>query len=128
MTVKRIRDSKTPEEERSLATLATLYAKPERSRSATGQQRIREAYVAVFEGRGSREDADIVYVDLAKHSGYLNTTPPELPAMELKYAEGQRSVFGRIIGFINPAPAGIRALVQAVQEEQLHDRDYGEIS
>lgn len=110
------------------STLAKIYGTdtdkidgPKGPRGIHAQQRIRAAYAALFDGRGSKEDADLVFVDLAKFSGYLNTTPPTATDSELRYYEGQRSLFGRIMMFLNPAPTFLHALARTVAEEQHMD-------
>lgn len=52
-----------------------------------------QAYQALFNGHGSSQDADIVLADLAESSGFYRVTAGEMPADQVKFAEGQRSVF-----------------------------------
>lgn len=56
------------------------------------QQRVAEAYRAVAEGRGSRDDADLMIVDLFKYARYLDTTPLGTSADVVMAIEGRRSV------------------------------------
>lgn len=115
----------------SFASIASIYGKadvvegPKGPRGLHAQVRVRQAYQALFEGRGSKEDADIVFVDLGKYSGYLNTTAPTVSDAELRYYEGQRSVFGRIMMFLDPSLTFVHQLARAVAEEQQMDSQAG---
>lgn len=115
----------------SFSTLATIYINEEVEargpRGVLAQQKLREAYANVFSGNASREEADIVLVDLARTSGYYNTTSPQTPADELKYYEGQRSVFGRIYQMINPTPRFMAELAKSVAAEMAVDAVNGEL-
>lgn len=110
--------------------LSRIFAeKPGGKRTATAQQRLRTAYSAVVSGNGSREDAEIVFSDLADFSGYFGTTPPGVESTEMWYREGRRSVMERIIALADPTPEEKRALSEAVKVEMLTDvqqeNDYG---
>lgn len=95
------------------------------SRGPKAQNRLREAYAAVVEGNATKEDAGLVLVDLAKASGYYNTTPPDASDGVLRYNEGARSIFARILQMSNPAFSEIDAIRKAVQEETLTDQKTG---
>lgn len=108
----------------SITTTAKLFG-IDRSRSSAAELRIAEAYAAVFSGRGSTEDAELVLVDLAKFTGYYNTTSPEVPGDALRYYEGQRAVMGRILALKAPPDIELEALRKAVREEQIADNHTG---
>lgn len=116
----------------SFSSLATVHSSEDvpakGPRGVLAQHRLRTAYINVFTGRASREDADIVLVDLARVSGYYNTTSPQTPADELKFYEGQRSVFGRIYSMINPSSRFMAELAKGVAAEMAIDATQGEIS
>ena len=98
-----------------METIATLF--PDNPRSAIAQERLRSAYEAVFGGFGGLEDAQIVASDLAAFTGFFNVNPPGASTNELYFSEGQRSVFGRILSYVNlPAPARAQ-LLEAVRVE-----------
>lgn len=63
--------------------------------------RTQAAYKRFAEGNPTAEDCQIIMVDLAFASGYYNTTHPAMPAEQVKYAEGMRAVYGRIMRFVN---------------------------
>jgi hypothetical protein len=71
--------------------------------------RTRDAYVALVEGRPSKEDCQIILVDLALASGYYHTTHATMPAEQVKFCEGMRSVYGRIMRFANMPLDEVRA-------------------
>lgn len=95
------------------------------SRGPKAQDRIREAYAKLLGGNPTKQDIELVLVDLAKTSGYYNTTPPEASDAALRYAEGQRSVFARVLQMANPAFSEIDAIRKAVSEETLTDQQTG---
>lgn len=61
------------------------------------QARIASAYAAFVEGRASKEDADLVIVDLAVFTRYLDTTQLGTPDAVLREINGRRAVFARIV-------------------------------
>ena len=63
---------------------------------AVPDRRTVQAYVAVGEGRGSLDDWRLMRADLEAFTGFWDVTTPDTPEGETKFAEGQRSVFGRI--------------------------------
>lgn len=84
-----------------MITLATLFPPEQDNFGGVGwteeqksqmQQRVAQAYRAVAEGRGSREDADLMIVDLFKYARYLDTTPLGTSADVVMAIEGRRSV------------------------------------
>lgn len=94
------------------------------SEGASQQQvdvRLHGAYEAFLNGRPSKEDCEIILVDLASFSGYYNTTPQEMPAHELKYVEGMRAAVGRIFRLANMPFKELQALQAAVLREQQGD-------
>ena len=108
-----------------MQTLATILP-PRDVRGPKAQLGLREAYMAMFEmGNATQEQRDIVMVDLAKASGYYNTTSPDVSDGALRYAEGQRSIFARILQFMNPPISELTAMRKAVQEETLADHETG---
>ena len=78
------------------------------------QNRVAEAYAAVFEGRGSRDDADLVLVDLAVFTRYLDTTPLDTPADIVKALDQRRAVFARIVEAVIGAGGNLDGLHRAV--------------
>ena len=83
------------------------------------------AYRRLFSGRGSKADAEIVLADLANHTGFYRVTEPG--AQSLDFAEGKRSVYGRVFRFLRMSHEEIEALEEAARAEALADSTEGEI-
>lgn len=118
--------SKRDNTEKRVTTLTDLLVRADdptahRARGVEAQLTLRVAYKAVFTGAASREQAELVLVDLAKSSGYYNTTPVDAPDHVLRQYEGQREMFGRIMRFMEPPLSEMIALHRAVAEEQRTD-------
>lgn len=75
------------------------------------------AYQAFAEGRAGKKDADLIIQDLAMYSGYFHVTSQGTPEGELKYAEGARSVFARIMFMLNLPVERIYALQQVLNAD-----------
>lgn len=101
------------------ATVATVL--PAEPRGSKAIKRLHDAYIAFVAGRPSVEDCQLIMVDLANFSGYYNTTSPNASDAALRYSEGQRSVFGRVMIMSNPALSIVDAIQRAVQEEMKTD-------
>jgi len=81
------------------------------------EERLGQAYRAVFSGSPSREDQEIVLADLAYHSGFAMVTPPDVSDAVLRHREGQRHLFSRIKQYLNLSPESVRELEIAAREE-----------
>lgn len=94
---------------------------PEKDRSLPqATLRTQQAYAALGNGNPSKEDCQIILVDLALATGYYHTTPAAMPAEQVKYAEGMRAVYGRIMRFINMPLGEVQSYQRAVLD--LHQR------
>lgn len=78
------------------------------------QRRIASAYAAVFGGRGSKEDAELVVIDLAQFTRYLDTTQLGTSDEVLREINGRRSVFARLVEAIIGAGGNLDGLHHAV--------------
>lgn len=103
----------------SFATIANVV--PLNPRGPKAVRRLHEAYVNFYAGRPSVEDCQLVITDLAKFSGYYNTTSPDASDATVRFSEGQRSVFGRIMILANPSRMTVDQIQQAVEEEMKTD-------
>jgi hypothetical protein len=83
-------------------------------RKPVAQAKLVAAYQNLFTGKGSREDADIVLVDLAVATGYFNT-PDSLDHAELAADAGRRQIMGRIISHAKLPPEITEQLLEAVR-------------
>lgn len=88
-----------------------FYSDEQRARM---QMRVSDAYAAMFEGRGSKDDADLVLVDLAVFTRYLDTTPLNTPADIVKALDQRRAVFARIVEAVIGAGGNMDGLHRAV--------------
>ena len=64
---------------------------------AAAQTRVVQAYAAVFTGNATRDDADLVLVDLAQFSRYYDTTHIGASPDEAKALDQRRSILTRIL-------------------------------
>ena len=103
-----------------MISLSQLFEK--RPRGAASEHRLAGAYQAVFSGNGSPDDADLVLVDLARESGYFDTTPAGIDDAVLQHQAGSRFLFGRIVRHLAMPPKELSALTQRVIEENLIDQ------
>lgn len=83
-------------------------------RIAQMQRRLAEAYAAVFTGRGSPDDAQLVLVDMAQHSRYLATAPLEMPADQVKALDYGRRTMERVMDALAKAGVQLDDLYSAV--------------
>lgn len=95
----------------------------EMARGSKAQLALRSAYIAFRNGRATKQQADLIITDLAKYSGYYNTTSSSEPDHVLRHNEGGRELFGRVMRFMNPTLRELEALQRAVAEEMQTDTD-----
>lgn len=77
-------------------------------------QRLVSAYGATFSGKGTAEDADLVLVDLAQFTRYMDTTPLTASAEVAKALDQRRAVFVRIAEGITRSGRDLDGLHRAV--------------
>lgn len=78
-----------------------------------------DAYRAVFDGRSTEAQREIVLADLAAQSGFYRVTVPS-PALadrDLWFAEGRRSMFAEIFAHLSLADDDVKALENAARRE-----------
>ena len=68
--------------------------------SSEADRKLTEAYIATFSGHPTREDAEMVLVDMAVFSRYYEHMLPDVSTEALRHAEGRRAIMRRIVGFI----------------------------
>lgn len=100
-----------------MLTIADLFDKV--TKPAHTEQRLRIAYINVFTGRGNSaaEDKELVMTDLALTSGFFAVSDASATDSELRFAEGQRALFGRIVRMTNPTPKEADAILKAMARE-----------
>lgn len=89
---------------------------PEAGQDAARKQRLIEAYAAVFQGRGGKEDASLVLVDLAYESGYFFTDDGTTSDAQLRHNSGKRELFGRIARYLNLSAVELAEVQRAISE------------
>ena len=98
-----------------------------RKRGRIAQARLTAAYRGTFSGNGTKEDVEIVLADLAAESGYYGVSPADLPADQLKFVEGGRRVFARILASMRMTDAELGALEEAARSEALTTNKEGSL-
>lgn len=73
------------------------------------------AYKAVFYGRPTPEDQELVLVDLAETSGFYKFLPPPHDGGFMSYTEGKRALYGRIFGFLSLSDTEQQSLATAAR-------------
>lgn len=95
-----------------------------KSRGNEAKAQLARAYKAVFSGRASQEQAEVVLSDLANVTGFYRCHPAGTSAEVLQYSEGMRFVFGHIHSFVNLSPEDLNALEQAARREAVVDEQF----
>lgn len=85
----------------SFATIDDVLARDVPRNDLTRDARLMAAYAAFMQGAASREDAELIFVDLALHSGYFHVSERGSSGTEMAYDAGARSVFARIMFMLN---------------------------
>lgn len=91
-------------------------------KQATQEARLRDAYVRLFNGKGTPEDASLVLIDLMQVSGYHTYLEPPAgeqaaSAAALQELNGSRRVGGRIMRMLNYPLGELNKLQQAIIAE-----------
>ena len=86
-----------------------------------------QAYRNLFDGRATKQEAQMVLADLANHSGFYQVLPPGAGASELAEANGKRAAFGRLFRFLRLSTEELAELEQAARQEALADAREGEL-
>ena len=96
-------------------------------RKEEAKLKLTEAYEHFAEGTASRQDYELIMVDLAHYSGYFAVTAPNTPPDEVIRREGQRYVYERIMSFVCMTPGARDELQHAAAAEMAADRAEGKI-
>ena len=110
----------------SRANLASSFPNG-RKRGAAASKRLVSAYNAVFTGKGSAEDADMVLADMANFTGFYRVNGIGVSGEDRAFADGLRAAYGRIFRFLNLTDAERRSLEFAAREEALADSEEGDL-
>jgi hypothetical protein len=103
---------------------------PDRSASSRHQKELRltEAYNAVFRGKPSHEDQELVLADLAYQSGFSMVSHPSISDQELRHNEGKRFLFAQIWARLTLSHADKMALENAARLEAVTAEDFATVN
>jgi len=76
--------------------------------------RVASAYAALFSGNGSKDDADLVLIDLAQFTRYQDTASLDASADVVKALDQRRAVMLRIVDAIVISGGNVNDLHRAV--------------
>lgn len=82
-----------------------------------------DAYTALVHGQPTPGDVQMVVVDLARFSGYFDVSGESVPAEALRFREGKRAMFERVLMLSNMTNDERMALEGAAREEATVYRD-----
>lgn len=101
-----------------------------RARTRTAQLELVLAYKRVFTGTEppSLSDKQMVLADLANAASWGKACPPSTTDRHLRYTEGARSLFSRVIAFLSLNYAEVEALREAVRQEAIADQHVSPIN
>lgn len=97
-----------------MKTVLDLLPQDQRDNPEAQTLRIVAAYGALFSGRGSRDDAEVVLIDLAQFARYYDTANMTAAPSEAHAREQRRAVVQRIMDALAGAgeePAGFNGAV-----------------
>jgi hypothetical protein len=87
------------------------------------------AWRAILDGKGSKEQAQLVMTDLALETGYFGVAPPDATGDMLQRQEGRRGVMARIL-FLADLPSSAitqlrRDALDELQRLEERERSHG---
>lgn len=109
--------------------MALLFSRRHR-RKAEARKRLASAYKAVFSSNATPDDVEIVLADMANFSGYFNVAGEGAilrGSIDLRYREGKRLVFSRVLRFLELPEHEVAALQAAARIEAQADAEEKEI-
>lgn len=107
------------------ASSRTLMKKGTR-RTAKHEERLASGWHAIMNGKGSKEDAELVMADLGEASGYFAISPVGTDGPTLAYNEGCRAVFARILYLLDAPTSYMTELRRASNDEMQITNTEGE--
>lgn len=107
------------------ASSRTLLKLGER-RTDKHEDRLHEAWNAIINGQGSKDDAELILADLGEFSGYFAVTPPGTDGTTLSHNEGRRAVYARIMYLLDIPTSYMTELRRASLDEMQITANEGE--
>lgn len=80
------------------------------------EHRIGQAYQAVFLGQPTKDDQEIVLMDLANYTGFYRVTGPGGTPDQMPFDNGKRAAFGRVFRFLRMSNDEFASLEAAARE------------
>jgi hypothetical protein len=108
-------------------TIADLFKDDETRRGPDAAVKLAQAYKDVFGGHGSKEQSDVVLVDILRVTGYYHVTPIGTSSEVLHEVEGGRRVGAHILERLSIDIATLREAQSAVGRESRVDAKKGEL-
>lgn len=97
-------------------------------RGARARHQLTEAYTRVFfSGGASKQDAQLVLVDLANFSGFYRVNGPGIDPNDRAFADGMRAVYGRLQRHLRLTDDEVRQLEEAARHEAIVDAQEGSL-
>lgn len=99
------------------ASIGSVFGRHARTGS-TANLRLSQAYQAVFRGKPTEADQQLVLVDMLAKSGFQTVTPSNATDAELRQQEGKRQLYAEtVFSHLSLAPWDIQALENAARFE-----------
>lgn len=81
------------------------------------ETRLSSAWNAIAKGEGSKEDFELVLVDLSELSEYFAIAQPDASGADLMRREGKREVFSRILFLLDRPNSFMTEVMRATLDE-----------
>jgi len=85
------------------------------------EARLVSAYHAFMDGAASKEDAELILVDLARESGYFDVLPDDATSEQALQHNGRRRVFSRIMYVLDLPMSRVHELNEALLSTPIYD-------
>lgn len=96
-------------------------------RGPTHAHVLANAYRALFAGNPTSGDCEAVVADLAEWSGFYTVTAPQASEAEVRFSEGKRAVFARMLSFVEMDDEAFRRIQDAAFGEAAVSQEEGYI-
>ncbi len=99
---------------------------PDRKAAMQREHRLTEAYVNVFQGHPSKEDQDLVLINLAQQAGWSMVSPPEASDQTLRHHNGKRYLFAQIWARLSLSDDDRMAIENAARREAVMAEEFAQ--
>lgn len=87
--------------------------------------RLAHAYKALFAGNPTSSDCEAIVADLAEWSGFYTVTAPDATDAMVRFSEGKRAVFLRMVSYADMSVDAMRRIEQVAFEEAAISQEEG---